>query len=293
MKPNFGELSPKMIELFRDGKIAVENNDCAVFERVTNATPFNKYCYFKSDGSLWHVTPPPPITIYKATDFIIPEKFCILVNEENREEIKRIAYACGMDKDDMGTILTFNHGNQYYSFENGILIKCSIEPNDNELTFDHFKLLFDGGEEEKEIEGYICPMDLYNGNVKKGELFNIGMLGKANWYKPSRLGKDDQSFMIPKEIVETWDPIYKSKEVIIKVGACKIPVHVIPGKRIWVELNGKVTEIAIEMLTRMKGKDKWNGFEFFADNFTVTLNGETLSNVTLEEIQKVIKAYKL
>ena len=63
--------------------------------------------------------------------------------------------------------------------------------------------------EDKEIVGYKCPMDLFAGAIRIGAIFK-------------RLDFDDTLYNspdlrnvwhhLPKEIVETWKPIYKDKE---------------------------------------------------------------------------------
>ena len=63
--------------------------------------------------------------------------------------------------------------------------------------------------EDKEIIGYKCPMDLFAGAIRIGAIFK-------------RLDFDDTLYNspdlrnvwhhLPKEIVETWKPIYKDKE---------------------------------------------------------------------------------
>lgn len=61
---------------------------------------------------------------------------------------------------------------------------------------------------QKEIIGYKAPMDLFDGNVKKGNIFTKN--GTIN-YKCNNL-------LLPKEIVEQWEPVYKSEEKIINIG---------------------------------------------------------------------------
>lgn len=65
--------------------------------------------------------------------------------------------------------------------------------------------------EEQEIEGYEAPTDLFNGLVKKGDLYVkiTDSYGVKN--------NPVQRLEIPKEIVETWKPVYKTKEQTVSM----------------------------------------------------------------------------
>lgn len=70
----------------------------------------------------------------------------------------------------------------------------------------------------QKIVGYKAPTDLWDGDVKKGEIFILA--GKAN-YCP----KDNQieELYIPKELVETWEPVYEEviKSKVTNLGTPK------------------------------------------------------------------------
>lgn len=57
--------------------------------------------------------------------------------------------------------------------------------------------------ENRKIIGYISPMDLYDGVIKKGDVFVI-FEGSPNKYVCNHK-------FLPKEIVETWEPVYENK----------------------------------------------------------------------------------
>jgi hypothetical protein len=303
MKPNFGELSTKMIELFREGKkIVIENNDLKVLRSIFKqidpefkiSGEWKYYWFHTGDLEFGKTCKIKDLPIYKATDFIIPKKFAIKIDDENRSEVKRIAYACGVDKNIDGTLLSFESKYPYYHFNNGKYVPRSYHDSEyKELTFDHFKLLFDCGV-EKEIEGYLAPMDLFGGLVRAGTVYNFEEHTKDLYYPTTWRGSKG----LPKEIVETWEPVFKSKEVIIQVGACKIPVHIIPGKRIFAKHGWKEIDLHPESLKKcVKDRlvhvmDNSKVHVKISDaNFDVTFNNSTLKDVTLEEINKVITAY--
>jgi hypothetical protein len=166
-----------------------------------------------------------------------------------------------------------------------------VQPGYTLLAFDHFKLLFDCGVEKEIITGYKVLKPLYgkNDGIKVGQVVEKHA-PMYTWYQAN--GNEGQS--IPMELVENnpeyFEPIYKSPEVIIQVGACKIPVHVVPGKRIFAKHGEKEIEIDKEMLDGMIGHD-WYSLRIMPCVFAVTLGNETLKDVTLEEINKVIETY--
>lgn len=61
---------------------------------------------------------------------------------------------------------------------------------------------------QKEIVGYVCPMDLYGGTIKKGQIFE-------------RKGNDTDFEIgcpVPTEWIKTWEKVYKSDEEVINIG---------------------------------------------------------------------------
>ena len=74
--------------------------------------------------------------------------------------------------------------------------------------------------EEKKIIGYKCPMDLFNGHVKAGDLYIKSTVNKSNSYRHHN--KIDTYWAMPLEIVETWEPVYKER---LKVGDWVIGWH--------------------------------------------------------------------
>jgi hypothetical protein len=80
-----------------------------------------------------------------------------------------------------------------------------------EISFTLFKKLVLKQEENvKEIIGYICPTDLWGGDVKKGSIFTKDMNSPTNYTY-----NKEECFRIAQEIVETWEPVYKEE---FKVG---------------------------------------------------------------------------
>lgn len=65
---------------------------------------------------------------------------------------------------------------------------------------------------KKEITGYIAPIDLWEGSVKKGDVCRRIINNTSDY-----TFDDACCFRIPKEITEQWEPAYlKQKTAIIK-----------------------------------------------------------------------------
>lgn len=71
--------------------------------------------------------------------------------------------------------------------------------------------------ETKEIIGYLTPMDLFGGKVKKGDIFKISNISCD---KIAYGFNTNPVWNMPKEIVESWEPVYKEviKSKVIELG---------------------------------------------------------------------------
>jgi hypothetical protein len=146
------------------------------------------------------------------------DKFSILIeNEEMGREVKRIADKAGVNVKNYDFSYNLQSGHHRnlstYFFEKGLFcITPKIELFDTYqlITFDQFKEMFEG-----EIVGYECPMDLWGQHVRKGEVF-ILVDTNSLYYYPTKLRKDWAC--IPREIVETWKPVFKQTSKTVMVG---------------------------------------------------------------------------
>ena len=83
------------------------------------------------------------------------------------------------------------------------------------LTFSEWKQLKDKEMENKKIIGYKAPYEIFDGVVKKGDIFFSNDHGYYYAYKNNKkiLGEAKHDIGIPEEIVETWEPVYESIEL--------------------------------------------------------------------------------
>jgi hypothetical protein len=90
---------------------------------------------------------------------------------------------------------------------------------------------------EQEIIGYLVPCDIFNGEVKKGSLYTKNTLEDCKYYWDNKTNM----YQIPKEIVETWQPVYKTKETILQIGNPSKKVFISKDK---IEVEGKNVDIS-------------------------------------------------
>ena len=191
------------------------------------------------------------------------DKFSILIeNEEMGREVKSIA-----DKEGISRGYSMDNVDKYYSFnikDGGCLGIREINGiNYPLITFDQFKEMFEG-----EIIGYECPMDLWGQRVRKGEVFILVDTNNLYYY-PTKLRKDQRA-CIPREIVETWKPVFKQTSKTVMVG----------GKE-W-----KVTKEGIEskeLIFAKLNEQDWSLWD------VIQVFGET---ATLSEIKNLVDTYK-
>lgn len=84
-----------------------------------------------------------------------------------------------------------------------------------------------GIEWSKPIIGYKTPMAMFNGKIPKGTIYVINNLNKAS-YMPNnsiKLFNPHGIYALPKEIVETWEPVYKEVDTEFDMGGFKLTVN--------------------------------------------------------------------
>lgn len=97
-------------------------------------------------------------------------------------------------------------GNSKHNGTNSFNILEKFQNNPKVFTAKEF---MDMLRQETKIVGYKAPYDLYNGLVKKGDILKYGSVEASYCCK-------GRSF--PKEIVETWEPVYEEIKPEYKVG---------------------------------------------------------------------------
>lgn len=70
---------------------------------------------------------------------------------------------------------------------------------------------------------YVCPMDLFGGSIKKGDIYSKCV--NDNYYEPNSF--NNTSHLLPAEIVETWEKVQEDvfvncEKVVFKNGGAHI-----------------------------------------------------------------------
>ena len=178
----------------------------------------------------------------------------------------------------------FNGTGGYYGVRNG-RADCNTKGWGTELTFQEFKqYILMQEDDNQDFEGYICPENLYDGQVKKGTIYKqrkgcsdsicYGPEGDCsnNWYA------------FPKEIVETWEKSWKKKEFIVKVAGNDVKVS---KEGIFAE-GAKIEERELLNIITLGGNTiyKWN-----IHLINATYKVGCWENVKLSEIKEVLAKY--
>lgn len=155
----------------------------------------------------------------------------------------------------------------------------------NSHTFIKFEDI-DFGEK---IIGYKAPMDLYGKYIKKGDIYKVCI--NRDFYEPVE-GSND-SLILPKEIVETWEPVYKEviKSEIISLGT---PARVFTVYKDLIEMkdgDGEIRNYSTADLESLLSKFRssvWNGVNIDVTSMQLGCTmGTELRKVDLLKIQEI------
>jgi len=126
------------------------------------------------------------------------DDFCVTNNRNNKEVVEYLVNK-GFKRNGF-----FGNSSAYYGVKNN-QIDASFNPNSFKTSYTLQQLKELDNMKERKIIGYKCPMDLFDGKVKVGDIYVK--------IKTTYGLKDNSStaFELPKEIVEQWSPVYEQK----------------------------------------------------------------------------------
>jgi hypothetical protein len=193
---------------FDYNKSSILSSDYYSF-RITDST--HEYCNYDTESSYknskWKhykfLTFKEFKAKYMQEEFILPTKWIInplshefkivndwAINRSNRQGYKNFIF----------------HSNVAYN-QDGIYVPFQKST----ITFEQFKkFVLKEKEMNKEIIGYKTPCDLWEGDVKKGTLYVKVPDFSKNYGLSTNIEED--GFYIPKEVVQTWEAVYKAQE---------------------------------------------------------------------------------
>lgn len=150
----------------------------------------------------------------------LPERWCIKVTKDNIEIVggyynkQTNQHSTYTTNTLLGKyLLSHNMGNDkpVISGNCGANFWTEVIPKKyTEITFEQFQNHILKSQMDKKIIGYKCPQDYYEGAVKKGDIVSLACSGTVLYSV-----NGNSTFTFPKEIVETWEPVYEEK---LKVG---------------------------------------------------------------------------
>lgn len=231
----------ELIEKLRSGEIALEY-DGKSLEDLRNilkeAFPKNSYklatgnakYYGKFSETTWYgsnVIPwdkNVPIKDFIQEEFVLPEKWCIRPLDDEQLEIiynhvDKNGNSLKRMREAKSTIFYYHfpatNNRDFFAYQ-------KPQKGYTEITFEQFQqhvLKQDNNMKNKEIIGYLVPYDLFGGKVKKGTLYKKSQYNKIYYHT------DNGEYAVPKEIVETWESVYKPKEQVFNMGSFEVMVR--------------------------------------------------------------------
>lgn len=172
--------------------------------------------------------------MYLEEEFVLPEKWCIEVTDENRDILNN--YRINIKKYSI-TPITYKYMYKDGSGDSFTLFYAK------EITFEQFlKYILKQETMEKEIIGYKTPYNMYGGQVKKGDIWTLNKYD--NGYQSNANVTD-----LPKEIVEQWEKVYKEEKTIVKMYSSnkgEFEIEVVGKKAYYRPDNKELTKEFIE-----------------------------------------------
>lgn len=188
----------------------------------------------------------------------LPIKWYIKVDEDNKDTLTnwviKQPYFNNNFKDIMRYVVSDKYDDNSYQYwgDKEILWNKGY----SKITFEQFKeLVLNKEQMEKKIIGYKVPYDMFDGKVKKGDIFKKTTPSGLQWYDKNC------SYLLPKEIVETWEKCYEEDK--FKVGDY---IYVIEAEEDAYGANGEIGVVT--------DKQSTNGLYLNENPFKVKINDE-------------------
>lgn len=240
--------------------------------------------------------------IHKAKDFLLPEKWSIKITEENFSVLTSYYNKqCNTNLYDALFINYYLHSHNHEDesiTDNSNDLQTSFTSHDSyfpEISFDVFKeFILNNNEMDKKIIGYKCPTDLYGGQVKAGTIFKstsssptttpiyIAVDGKGNIIK--------SHFELPKEIVETWEPVYKEEVALYVVRHDVSKEFVVTIKKDGIHMDGKlifnITDLNY-IIDNFDNVIKYTGYTIKTHSIDIGCR----KNISLEVLREIVKIH--
>ena len=217
--------------------IRIQNSNHSHGERYYNA----EYYMEKSQYSHYEFLTFKEFKAKYLEEFVLPERWCVLRTKENHKIINT-------------WFKNNNYGEPYLNYD-----YITIKGKDNYesprkedipkgctiITFEQFEK-YVMKKEEKEIIGYKAPIDMFNSEVKKGDLY-ISYSDNDDLYAPKiPLKQGSAYYSMPKELVQsTWEAVYKQQEYRGVVKGSNKSLDYVINEQGFVQCDGKKVSITV------------------------------------------------
>lgn len=172
----------------------------------------------------------------------------------------------------------------YFLGVSNILTFSTFHVPDNltEVTVNELRASYAAYKDKANPDGYICDKEYYGGRVKEGDVF-------VTYNMNSYMDQKTKMFILPKEIVEQWQPYYKKPDsIVLEIGVAKNSVVVFKDKIVAnaseVHVNG--LRITVEQLSPKLRINTWETTVVEA-----TLNIGCWKGVKLSELKEILATY--
>jgi hypothetical protein len=180
-------------------------------------------------------------------------------------------------------------GNQSNSFEKGVFHSHDLNDFENNpvlLTLKQF-IKLKAETQHEQLIGYRAPHDMFGGEIKKGELLVKYYFGNLHYIK-QKTKLSERENLLPAEIVEQWEPVYKSAFETIILGSSKIEFTVYEDK---IEVDNDTVDVKkLTSLFKLPidkiGDNKSHKIELIDATYKIGC-----STFTMEELKKLLEVY--
>lgn len=224
-------------------------------------------------------------------EFVLPKYWCILVTDESRPYIYK--YRQSIDYQ------PYEIPNEYsYQSKEGGVIKIDKY---TVISLEQFKkyvlkeenmgnIYGDCTPPKRKIIGYKTPYDLFQGEVKKGSIYKLSKFPLSkNPYKVEGRGASITS--LPKEIVESWEPVYEETTKTLVLGNKGIKITISKNCIIAEDKQFFINDLQALLIPRISSITT-----VATQGWSVELLGATYkigcSTFTLDEIKLIVGTYK-
>lgn len=217
-------------------------------------------------------------------EFVLPINWCVKVTQESRPYIYK--YRQSIDYQ------PYEISNEYpYQSEEYGVIKIDKYTVISLEQFKKYVLKEETMCDKRKIIGYKTPYDLFQGEIKKGTIYKLEDFPfSKNPYNTEGEGRGGVT-SLPKEIVESWEPVYEETTKTLVLGNKGIKITISKNCIIAEDKQFFINDLQALLIPRISSITT-----VATQGWSVELLGATYkigcSTFTLDEIKLIVGTYK-